>query len=306
MFNKKTLLTLLLTMVLFSFLGVWLFFKSNSQNSDYSSGINNSNSTADSGVLSLDPKLVSGIRSKQSVFESAGPEFPDSEKILYNRNPSGEFTPKLHPADAQLWEVVLSLAPTKNIADSILTFEVYFDENDDTLASVESLSDTNSYWLYSINYVAVQNFEELIPTIVHEFAHILALQDSQTTTEYEDPDIRNTCINYLVDEGCTNRDSYLNNYYNLFWENSPDLLDQDRNDPQAEELYSTKPGYYVSSYATTNPVEDFAESFMFYTLSKPFEQNTVKAKKVGYFDNIDDLTDYRQKVIGTILSWDSN
>jgi hypothetical protein len=248
-------------------------------------------------------EFEAGTTAKQAQFEAQDPEFPDDEKILYEINPDGSTTPELHPADAELWDMVRTLAPTQEVFDSIVTFEVYFDESDDTLASVESQDDTNATWLYSINYIAVDEFEELVPTIVHEFAHILGLRDEQTTTEAEDEHIRETCENYLVDEGCLNDGSHLDNYYKRFWEGNPAFQENDRTAEEAEIFFAAHPGEYVSDYATTNPVEGFAESFMFYTVKDPLDTSTIKGQKTSFFDDIESLRAYRAKARQTVSSW---
>ena len=104
-------------------------------------------------------QIENGIKAKQLEFEAQEPEYPSSERLQYEINKNGTSYPDMHTADAQLWDVVRVLAPSQEALDSIVIFEVYFDEWDDTLASVESQDDKNSDWLFSINYVAVTNFE---------------------------------------------------------------------------------------------------------------------------------------------------
>lgn len=249
-----------------------------------------------------------GIKAKQTEFESKAPEYPDLEgdPIVYSVNNDGSTTPELHPADAQLLDIVKSLAPSETVFKSIKNFEVYFSEEDGVLASVASEDDTNSEWTYSINYTAVTEFSELIPTIVHEFAHILALQDSQTTTEFEIEDARTSCENFLVAEGCLNEDSYLQAFYKKFWKDTMAAeADGDRSEQQAAEFFEEHSSEFVSEYATTNAVEDFAESFMTYVTSDYSDESGVKKQKVDFFADFESLKKYRAEVLGAIGDWAS-
>lgn len=244
-----------------------------------------------------------GVRAKQREFESKDPEFPNEEKIVYALYPDGTSDPELHPADAELLDLIRSLAPSQAIFESIVELEVYYDESDDALAAVQSLDDENKTWLYSVNYTAVDNFTELAPTIVHEFAHILALNDPQTVTEVEDPRIREACRTYLVDEGCLTASSYLNSYYEQFWKGTPAFQEQDRSADEALAFFEANPEDYVSDYATTNPIEDFAESFMFYVVEEPLPPTTLKGRKVAFFDSIASVHSYRSKVLDVVHVW---
>lgn len=257
----------------------------------------------EAGSITVTRELLSGVRAKQKEFEAADPVFPTDEKIVYELYPDGTTDPELEPADAALLDLIRTLAPSPEIFSSITQFEVYYDENDDSLAAVQSLDEENREWLFSINYTAVDNFEELAPTIVHEFAHILALNDPQTITEAEDARVRSTCRTYLVDEGCLVQGSYLNSYYEQFWKDTPAFQEEDRDADAALAFYNAYPDDYVSDYATTNPVEDFAESFMFYVVQDLLPPTTVKGRKVAFFDAISQVQSYRIKVRAAIQAW---
>ena len=248
-------------------------------------------------------RIQAGIRSKQAEFEAASPEYPNKEPIVYTINTDGLAEPELHPADAQLWGVVLSLAPTPEIGKSITQFEVYFDQADTTLAAVESLSDDNSQWLFSINYIAVAEFQDLVPTIIHEYAHILSLQDDQTLTESEEDSAFEQCRTYLVEEGCLIEGSYLNEFYSQFWLDQDVYLPRDRTEPETIELVSQYPDDFVSDYAATSPAEDFAESFRVYILEPKPHDTSRKAHKVRFFDAFIELMQYRNDVQQTIINW---
>lgn len=247
-------------------------------------------------------ELSEGYQTKQAAFESLYAEFP-SEKIVYTVHADGSTTPELSEPDAFLWSMVRDLAPSTKTFNAVTRFEVYYDENDTTLAAVESLDEVNKTWLYSINYIAVEDFAELSETLVHEYAHILGLEDSQTTTEAENFDIYETCATYLVEEGCTNNDSYLYNYYLAFWEGNEDYQEEDRDEDEAIALYELKPDEYVSDYAPTNPVEDFAETFMYFAMKNVMAEESIQADKIAFFNDFPELVDYRDVLHATVADW---
>lgn len=247
--------------------------------------------------------ITDGIKAKQAAFESKNPEYPDAEKIVYLiENETTE--PELHPADQELWSIVRSLSPNTNALESISEFEVYYDEDDDTLASVASVNDDNSKWVYSINYISVTSFDDLVPTIVHEYGHVISLQDDQTTTESEQEGITESCQSLLVVEGCLAFTSYLNKFNTRFWEGAK-TPKADRSPDEAAEHYEANKDDYVSDYATTNQAEDFSESFMTYVLDDlPQADSTlIKDQKVLFFDDFTELKDYRATARQTISNW---
>jgi hypothetical protein len=295
---KKYLLSALA--VLFVFGGV-VFYEGDEYEGQPTSEI--SQSTDESGESISQSAISAGIRAKQGTFEAADPEYPDEEKIIYALD-DGAFDPELHPADAQLWDIIKTLAPTDSVLESVKEFIVYYDTEDTTLASVAAIDNINSEWSFEINYIAAEEFEELAPTIVHEFAHILSLQNAQTTTPIEEEGITDSCGNLLLAEGCLNDESYLDTFYELFWENTENYIgDTDRDEDEALSFFEDRQDSFVTDYAATNVVEDFAESFRAYVMEEPVDSDQTKDQKTNFFSNYSELTTYRTKVRTAISAW---
>ncbi|MEM6997364.1 MAG: hypothetical protein AAF413_00470 [Patescibacteria group bacterium] len=265
-----------------------------------------SDTSTQSATTNTEPSITleDGMRARQIVFESNEPEYPDEQKIIYTFDETRTPDPELHPADQSLYEIVSDLAPSDQDLESIVEFEVYFDEEDGTLASVAALDNDNGEWVYSINYISVTEFTELIPTIVHEYGHIISLTDSQTTTESEQEGITESCRTLILEEGCLAFNSYLNRFNRTFWNAQLDP-GEDRTEDEAAEYFQQNSDSYVTEYATTNVAEDFSESFMVYVtgdLPDPSSE-LEKDKKVLFFDEYKELKDYRQNARDKILSW---
>lgn len=247
--------------------------------------------------------LLAGIQSKQAEFEANLPDYPAQSRSIYTVDADGRVSPQLLPADKRLWDIILSLAPSQQVRQSIDELEVFNDPSDSAVTAVVARDVTNTSWRFRINYAATKDFEVLIAGIIHEYAHIIALQDDQTITEAEQPGATEQCRNYLVAEGCLIDGSYLNQFYNQFWRDQDVFLTRDRTEAEAIDLFAKLPNDFVSDYATINPVEDFAESLRVYVLHMSPEPDTRKAEKVRFFEAFSELSLYRAEVRQTILDW---
>ncbi len=245
--------------------------------------------------------LRAGWEERQARFEATNPQYPDAEGINYPVV-NNELVGDIDPADQLVWDIVVSLAPTDEVLGSTSEFFVYFDEEDDTLAFVESTDERNTSWTFGINYLAVNSFEDLVPTIIHEYGHILSLQDSQTIVDSEESGILSSCSTYLVEEGCLDQDSYLAEFYNQFWTEPGFDIQRDRTAEESLVFFEQNPGVFVSDYATTNPAEDFAETLMTYVIEDRGENDTA-TDKLDFLASYQELVDYRDNARRLIAAW---
>ena len=117
--------------------------------------------------------------------------------------------------------------------------------------------------------------------MIHENAHILSFASSQADNDTPDTWTEvikkgSTCApNYYHLPGCMNDNSYLNLFFQEFYVDIHpsykyihEFDDYDKFQaqfPLVRHMWVTE---YVTGYATTNPVEDFAESFTAFVLYK--------------------------------------
>lgn len=248
-------------------------------------------------------QFAAGIEAKGKEFEATNPEFPGKDKVTY-RLDDEDSVADMSEADMYILELIKTLAPTEEVKNSIKEFTVYFDEDDTTDASVTPIDDEGNEFVFEINYKAVEEFDLFVPVIVHEFTHIFTLLDAQYVSVRENEDIEKECKNYITEgEGCFETDSYMNAYFQKFWKNSGDYQKEDRAEDETEKFFETRTDKYVTDYATTNPIEDIAESFMYFTSKDPISTSDVKGQKVDFFNAYTELVDYRNQVRSEISSW---
>lgn len=185
----------------------------------------------------------------------------------------------------KIWEEIAQLSPNSLSDKYIETYQVFEDKRDDVLAFVDD-EDMNGKWRIAVNIAGYKasTQRENKATIIHELAHIISLNTSQVDSNIEE----NRCPTFYLEEGCTNVDSYLNNFVKLFWTG----VKKDREGGQ--EFTENK---FVSEYASSNEVEDLAESFAFFILEKQGLENTViKNQKINFFYQYPELVQIRNEM----------
>ncbi len=194
--------------------------------------------------------------------------------------------------DAVAWNKAVSILPNDILTKYVVEYEVFTDGFDNSLASVANIESNETKWLFAIDYkdATSPNSTDFVTTLIHEFFHIVSLNDEQVDRDYD------TCSQYEIKEGCTKEDSYLNHYYQTFWQDAPYYQDIQQEDT-AVDLYDKRPNDFVNEYSSTNPVEDFAETFAFFVLSdKVTEAITIRDKKINFFYQYPELVEMRRYI----------
>lgn len=175
-----------------------------------------------------------------------------------------------------LWQEVAALSPDTLSDDSIESFAVFSDARDDTLAFVDD-ADGNGMWRVTINYATHKagTLREQKATIIHELAHIISLNQSQVESSVP-------CTTLALNEGCLRTASFLYPFYNAYWKGK----DKQKFDENV----------FVTQYAATDTVEDFAETFTFFVLEKEAKDERIRDKKVSYFYRYPALIDIRTEM----------
>lgn len=224
------------------------------------------------------------------------PQFEDKELIKFQNNN------KAHEA---IWEKVKSIVPSKYLK-YISQFQIFTDGKEETLAMVAPQDDNNDKWIFSVdiadslNKNGKLNEKELSYTLIHEFGHILTLNNTQIENIKQNESNINR---YSTMEGITKDTSYLNQFYNTFWKDIydewqkiEDIEDEDKYYDALDNFYQKYQSRFVSDYASTNPGEDIAETFAdFVTKEKP-EGNTIAEKKILFFYKYPELLKLREEI----------
>lgn len=249
---------------------------------------NDDTSSGGDGSLELESDV--GI----AIYRTDGDNIILSENA--NRGTAWMRDPGKH---AEMWELVTDLIP----ADArrwLYSFEV-FDGGGEWLGFVYNLTDDLQDWNFALDishaYLDGQTLErggEFITTVLHEYGHILSLNDTQLDAD-ENAD-EDTCGNYNPGEGCAFENSYIDEFYERFWEDiaeEHESIDADDYDA-LDDFYAEYQDRFWTDYSATNPAEDFAEVFAYFiTLDEQPGGNQIKDAKIRMLYEYPELTELR-------------
>ncbi len=202
-----------------------------------------------------------------------------------------------------IWEMVTTLIP----ADQrrwMTTFEI-FDGGQELLGYVYNVTSDLTSWNFALGIDSaypdgqtLQTSGDFIHTIIHEYGHIMSLNDEQLNPN------SNSC-DYNPEEGCARTDSYLNDFYNRFWadiSSEHSAISEDDYDALYD-FYDKYDDRFVSDYAATNPVEDMAEVFSYFITSDSQPTgNQIKDEKIRYLYEYPELVDLRNHMRATTFA----
>jgi|GEM_PF-1992672 len=174
-------------------------------------------------------------------------------------------------AEQQLWDAFKRIVPAEWV-NRISSFEVIDDPETSGYVYIDDNDPTK--FVLALNIEEVNDSTELNHTIVHELAHIITLNSAQVSNGSA------SCSTLALDEGCTNSNSYINQFNSQFWETDADG--------------------FVSDYASTDVAEDIAESFAAFVLNNKPAGNSVADQKINFFYNYPNLVQLRQEIRANI------
>lgn len=201
----------------------------------------------------------------------------------------------------ELWGRVRKIIP-KDYLGRIVAFEINTDGKEEVMAHVNSPDNSNKIWRLAVDIKDAFDkngklVKEIDETLIHEFGHILTLNDSQMMKERNE-----NSFAYTTDEGTTKKDAYLNKFYNRFWKDinkewkeATEVESDENGENQALiDFYEKHKNEFVSEYASTNPEEDIAESFMQFVVQDKPKGKTVADKKILFFYEFKELVKMRE------------
>ncbi len=198
----------------------------------------------------------------------------------------------------EIWDLVRKVVPLNQL-EKMSEFMIYNGEVSGSAGYVfEKTADLSKWQMgIAINYAYEGGFNnkgELAYTIIHEFGHILTLNDVQLNASISQGD----CNNYYPGEGCAKENSYINELYQKYWKDIKDehTKAQDSQNGQ-EDFYNKYSNRFVTNYASTNPGEDIAEVFAtFVTRKEKPSGATIAEKKILLMYNRNTLVDFRNHI----------
>ncbi len=212
----------------------------------------------------------------------------------------------------EIWAFTWRLLPHDFLREEVRQFAIFTDGVDETLAYVMPLDDDPDKWLLAIDIADVDAAGTLVNpdfvhTLIHEFAHILTLENDQVPPDYEAlelaaqgsddySEIAETCETYYTGEGCALPQAYINSFFFRFWEDIYEELPEEDDEDELVAFYEAYADQFVSEYAATNPGEDIAESFTLFVLQDSPAERTIAAEKVRFFYDYPELVQIRQMI----------
>jgi hypothetical protein len=216
----------------------------------------------------------------------------------------------------RIWDYAASILPPSEM-HWLNQYLAFTDGTDNDLAYVYNDEEIGrSKWMLAVDEVDASDTELLTETLVHEFFHLISLNSDQVpedSSDYNWEQGEGGCDTFRYYYGCTNEDSYLNQFYEAFWvdifpdwkeivgDPSADLEAYDEDAvAQFYEMYSDQ---FVDDYAPTEIGEDMAETFEKFVLEPMPAGDTIPEQKILFFYQFPELVEMRSEMIQGICGY---
>jgi hypothetical protein len=216
-----------------------------------------------------------------------------------------------------IWNYFVRLIPREE-RDFLTQFSIVTDGNGNILAAVGQTNDPKE-WVLEVDILDSSNQYVLTVSLLHEFAHLLTLNSTQVPPSipvFNNPNSDeiyqrevDACSQYFPGEGCSNPNSYINQFFDRFW---PDLYaewqeidaeeDEDTYYDLLDHFYETYEDQFLSEYAPTSPAEDIAESFTYFVLAPKPESASIADEKISFFYEFPELVELRGQILGQLCA----
>lgn len=134
--------------------------------------------------------------------------------------------------------------------------------------------------------------------LLHEFGHIYTLRRGESVAIGADAP-GEPCAEWFRGDGCLLEDALLDRFYERFW--SPTMLEgaeRLRTETDTSLFLIEYPAVFVSRYAASSPVEDFAETWVsFLTRPRPAADGTLATEKLQFLWRRDALVELREQIV---------
>lgn len=217
-----------------------------------------------------------------------------------------------------IWSYFAALIPEEQ-RTMVSEFALFTDGNGNHLAAVSPLFSDPEQWTLQVDIRDAKNHSDLTYTLIHEQGHLLTLNAEQVPPSkaiFKFPDNKtvykqekDACSQYFTGEGCTEPDSYMNQFFNRFWpyiyeewEQIDSEEDEDARYDLLQDFYEVHQDQFLSDYAATSPVEDIAESWTYFVLSSKPELTSIANEKILFFYEYPELIDLRTQILKNICA----
>ncbi len=216
----------------------------------------------------------------------------------------------------QIWNYFSTLIPYK-FRPQLKEFSIFTDGESNILAAVAQTTTDAELWGLEVDFADISDYYYLSFTLVHEYAHLLTLAPSQVPPSlaiFNNPDDNNiyleeisACNTFHPGEGCSNPDSYINQFYERFWTgiyeewNEINLEeDQDLYYEKLDDFYYKYKDQFLTDYAATHLAEDMAETFGFFVFAEKPDSNSIAEQKILFFYEYPELVALRTEILNNL------
>ncbi len=212
----------------------------------------------------------------------------DEVSIFYDVQPDLSLSPEPKPEHQKLWEMFVTVISKEFAAERVAGFWVYDDFNSGVSAAVREATATGK-WNVEFNLAETGDMRELIHTMIHEYGHLLTLNDTQV-----EGGVGGACPRFRYYSGCAKPDSYLDAFYTKFWQK---YGEQSMQIEIEEDLFDTQPAdTFVDYYAATNMLEDMADTWAAFVLREKPTGDTEADAKIRFFYDYPELVQERDRI----------
>jgi hypothetical protein len=218
----------------------------------------------------------------------------------------------------EIWDYFASIVPAEE-REFVSEFSIFTDGAGNHLGGVSYTFPDPEQWGLHVDILDAESYHDLTYTLIHEQGHLLTLNAEQVVPSddlFELPENKTiyrreaaACSQYFTGQGCSEPDSYINQYFTRFW---PYLYeeweeinleeDEETRSILLEEFYKIYADQFVSEYAATSPAEDIAESWSFFILTPKPELNSIANEKILFFYEYPELVALRTQILTNICA----
>ncbi len=254
----------------------------------------------DDSAISLMVYKVNG----DEITQSSKPDVP-SEYLVYQEDTEAHY---------RIWKYFIAILPGDQ-RKWIVEYQVFTDGKHNLIAWVRRSPRNPSKWILGADILDSRNPISLTENLIHEFGHLLTLNTDQLTVgrvfDYPPAQGTSECPQYASRDGCSNPDSYLNQFYRRFWKkiypewykNVYEAGGWKLDWELSSGFYSRYPEQFNTAYSATSPEEDITESFSIFILNPKPAGESIADEKVLFFYEFPELVQLRSEIVNGICAY---
>ena len=187
------------------------------------------------------------------------------------------------PTHEALWALVTDVLPSRYLW-RIRQFSIVSEHPYDVVAIVHQSVRDPDRWILTMDEADADHQAVLVDTIIHELAHLITLDDRSFTFSTDE-----VCAGTQIPVGCAAEGSLMDRWTDRFW-------------PEPFDPATPAPDAFVTTYASSAPQEDFAETFMVWVREGTSEADTIVGAKFRFLDAEPELVALRAELSASLMT----